>query len=151
MIPLYVAVAALAVALFWSISESDGLGRRYYLIIYEIIGENEHFLLTCLSFIIFTQLLGVRLSLVLILSLASYATGAIMGGIQNEDGARRVLKMMLMAGCGIVNFVVLYGSTLDSRKNYILREQIEMQTNQTNDIWTILVPEFVRTFFSENG
>lgn len=26
-----------------------------------------------------------------------------------------------------------------------------MQTNQTNDIWTILVPEFVRNFFSETG
>jgi class 3 adenylate cyclase len=26
-----------------------------------------------------------------------------------------------------------------------------MQTNQTNDIWTILVPEFVRNFFSDNG
>lgn len=25
-----------------------------------------------------------------------------------------------------------------------------MQTNQTNDIWTILVPEFVRNFFAEN-
>jgi hypothetical protein len=86
-----------------------------------------------------------------ILSLLSYITGAILCGIDNEVGARRGLKIMLMAGCGIVNFVVLYGSTFDSRKNYILREQIEMQTNQTNDIWTILVPEFVRTFFSENG
>lgn len=53
-----------------------------------------------------------------------------------------------MCLCGVVNVVVLYGSTFDSRKNFILREQIEMQTNQTNDIWTILVPEFVRNFFA---
>ena len=26
-----------------------------------------------------------------------------------------------------------------------------MQTNQTNDIWTILVPEFVRKLFSDSG
>lgn len=56
-----------------------------------------------------------------------------------------------MGLCGVVNIAILYGSTFDSRKNFILREQIEMQTNQTNDIWTILVPEFVRNFFSENG
>jgi hypothetical protein len=55
-----------------------------------------------------------------------------------------------MGICGMANVAILYSSTFDSRKNFILREQIEMQTNQTNDIWTILVPEFVRNFFSEN-
>lgn len=51
-----------------------------------------------------------------------------------------LIEVVFALSCAITNFMILYKNILGSKKNFILREQIEMQTNQTNDIWTILVP-----------
>jgi hypothetical protein len=110
----------------------------------------EHFLLTCVLFVILTQLVGVHLLFILIFIGISYIVGLmsiILGTIENYS-QRVPFYIVFMTLCGIMNSAVLYSSTFDSRKNFILREQIEMQTNQTNDIWTILVPEFVRNLFA---
>lgn len=74
------------------------------------------------------------------LSSIYFVTATIVIVLGPSIGGTVVVKIILMAVCGAANVVILYGSTFDSRKNFILREQIEMQTNQTNDIWTILVP-----------
>lgn len=97
--------------------------------------------------------MGIRLGLILVLAGSCFISGATSVSISPLDEYKKKipLEVLLMCLCGVVNIAVLYGSTFDSRKNFILREQIEMQTNQTNDIWTILVPEFVRNFFSDNG
>jgi hypothetical protein len=123
------------------------------LIIYEIVSSStdSHFLLTCCAFLIFTQLIGVRLEIVSLLCVASLITSIVVSSIFSGPNGILPLQIFLTCICGAVNVAVLYGSTFDSKKNFILREQIEMQTNQTNDIWTILVPEFVRNFFSETG
>ncbi len=123
------------------------------LIIYETVSSNtdSHFLLTCCAFLIFTQLIGVRLEIVALLCVASLITNVVVSSIFSGPNSILPLQIFLICICGAVNVAFLYGSTFDSKKNFILREQIEMQTNQTNDIWTILVPEFVRNFFSETG
>jgi hypothetical protein len=51
-----------------------------------------------------------------------------------------VAEILFILSCAGLNLLILGSSILESRKNFILREQIEMQTNQTNDIWAILVP-----------
>jgi hypothetical protein len=123
------------------------------LTVYEFVSSNaqSHFLLTCCAFLIFTQLIGVRLEIVFLLCAASLVSSTAISSIVGSSNSVLPLQIFLSCICGAVNVAVLYGSTFDSKKNFILREQIEMQTNQTNDIWTILVPEFVRNFFSESG
>ena len=102
---------------------------------------------------VLTQLMGLRLRVLLVLSGACFVTGVVVLGLEvgeSISGKQMGLEVLLVGVCGLVNLAVLYGGSFDSKKNFILREQIEMQTNQTNDIWTILVPEFVRNFFAEN-
>jgi hypothetical protein len=85
-------------------------------------------------------LIGVKLYIIGLLSLASLITSITITSVGNNEEGKLALEIFLTCVCGSVNLAVVYGSTFDSRKNFILREQIEMQTNQTNDIWTILVP-----------
>ena len=85
-------------------------------------------------------MVGLRLGLILILSSIYFITATVVMFLGASAGVLLVLEIILMGVCGAANVAILYGSTFDSRKNFILREQIEMQTNQTNDIWTILVP-----------
>lgn len=94
--------------------------------------------------------MGVRLILILLMSGFCFIVATAVLAMSSTSSEKLAIEVVLLAVCGVVNVAILYGSTFDSRKNFILREQIEMQTNQTNDIWTILVPEFVRNFFAEN-
>lgn len=77
-----------------------------------------------MAFIIVTQLLGVRLGVVLVLSLGCLITGIVLTALEKDFGPRQPMEILLICSCAVVNIVVLYGSTLDSRKNFILREQI---------------------------
>ena len=152
---LILLIFSLLLALVWSFRSGEQLGRKYYVfaevcsvgvclltIIYEAlsIDPTECFLLTCFLFVVFTQMVGLRLGLVLVLSAIYFITATVVMSLGPTSGIRLAFEIVLMGVCGAANVAILYGSTFDSRKNFILREQIEMQTNQTNDIWTILVP-----------
>lgn len=154
LVPLFLGLGVLGVALVWLLRYGEDLGRKYYtgaeycltaffilLITFMGIGGQEQaFLLVCLSYLVLTQLIGIRLSTVFVISLVLLIAGIIIEAVTEENDGHIVLETLFMATCCVINFAVLYASTLESRKNFILREQIEMQTNQTNDIWTILVP-----------
>ena len=91
----------------------------------------SQFLLTCCAFLIFTQLIGVRLEVVFFLCIGCLVTSIVISFIFDSPNSILPLQIFLSCICGAVNVAVLYWSTFDSKKNFILREQIEMQTNQT--------------------
>lgn len=89
-IPLLVGILFLVIAIVWFVRADEHLGRKYYksaeicitlvcitTIIYEAtcFDYEQHFLLTCLFFVVLTQLTGIRLNLIIVLSSACFITG----------------------------------------------------------------------------
>jgi hypothetical protein len=81
-LPLIMLILLLLATLAWLFRSGEALGRRYYVsaevclgvmallaMAYELnsLQYGQHFLLTCLLFNIFTQLSGIRLSVILVL------------------------------------------------------------------------------------
>jgi len=61
------------------------------MVIYEAVGPkgDEHFLITCLAFVVITQLIGVSLFLILMLSSACLITGIILAALEPNLNAKQ--------------------------------------------------------------
>ena len=101
--PLFIVIAFLILALIYYEKNKEQLGRKYYqssaicmvlisisAITYEALCLNykDHFMLTCLLFIIFTQLVGLRLLFICILSGACFIMGIVGVSIRNSSDHR---------------------------------------------------------------
>jgi len=66
-------------------------------------------------------MVGLRLELVLILNVIYFVTATVDMAMGPTVGVKLSLLILLMGVCGAANIYILYGSTFDSRKNFILR------------------------------
>ena len=135
-IPLCILIIVLVWALISFTRAGEQLGQKYYwyaeivvalmclmIIAYEVLARNngQPFLLTCLLFMVLTQLMGIRFRLLLFFCGSCFVTAVVVLSLEIVNGKTLAIEILLIGVCGLVNLAILYGSNFDSKKNFILR------------------------------
>ena len=120
-------------------------------IIYCILQNSPHyFLFLCLLGSFFTQILEIRFPMLIFICTSLLVTNLIMLILGSQNVLEKVLETVLASVAIIVNFILIFRYSIDSKTNFIITENFLKEKNYVNDILSILVPKFIKNHLEEN-